>query len=93
MLSNYVTSLVRTVVPAVVGTLLAVLAKRGINVDEAEINAWLIPLVISGYYAAARFVEIKIPKVGWLLGVPKAPGYSPASVPPARPSPGSNPDL
>lgn len=93
MLSNVVTSIIRTVVPVVVGSILAVLAKRGFDLDQAEINSWLIPTVISGYYAIVRTLEAKYPNLGWLLGVPKAPGYSAASVPPAQPSPGTNPDL
>ena len=91
MLSNYVTSVIRTVVPVVVGAVIAVLAKKGINVDEAEVSSWLIPTVISAYYSVARLAEIRFPRLGWLLGVPKAPGYAPGS--PPKTSPGTNPDL
>ena len=93
MLTNYVTSLIRTIVPVVVGAVLSALARRGLDIDQAEVTAWLTPLVISGYYSLARLAEIKLPQLGWLLGVPKAPGYAAASAPPAQPSPGPNPDL
>ncbi len=93
MLSNLVTSVIRTVVPTIIGAVLAALAKQGLSIDQAEVSAWLVPVLISAYYTVVRALEIKYPSIGWLLGVPKSPGYAAGSVPPAQPSPGPNPDL
>lgn len=92
-MSNFFTSLIRTIVPTIVGVAVAWAVKHGINIDEAEVNAWLIPLCISAYYTVARYLEIKVPEFGWLLGMAKAPGYAGGVAPPAKPSPGNNPDL
>lgn len=89
-MSNLFTSMIRTIVPTIVGTLCAILVKRGINIDEAEVNAWLVPLSISAYYTIARYIEIKVPSAGWLLGMPKQPGYATGTPPPAAPPPGDN---
>lgn len=79
-MSNYVTSVIRTLVPLVVGTVVSFLAENGLDLDQEQITAWLIPLVVGVYYAVARFIELKVPAAGWLLGVPKQPGYAPGSI-------------
>lgn len=89
-MSNLFTSMIRTIVPTIIGAVCAWAVKRGVNIDEAEVSAWLVPLCISVYYTVARYVEIKVPQAGWLLGMPKQPGYAPGTPPPAAPPPGNN---
>lgn len=74
-IGNYVTSLIRTVVPIVIGTVAAWAVKHGINIDQAKADAWLIPECIGGYYAAVRALEQKVPAAGWLLGKAVTPVY------------------
>jgi len=73
------TSVIRTVTPMVVGFVVAILAARGIEGD-AEFKANLFAtaqLLVSGvYYVVVRFIEIKYPKFGILLGVAKSPEYT-----------------
>ena len=70
-------SSVRTVVPAVVGTVLAWLVSHGfdVGVDSGQVSAVLVPAVIGVYYTVIRRLEARWPRVGWLLGSPKAPSY------------------
>lgn len=94
-LSNYVSSIIRTWVPVGIGAVAAWLStKVGFVVDEdtkAQGIAFFTGLLISLYYALIRWIEIKVPKVGWLLGLAKMPGYSPQD--PPAPAPGPNEDL
>lgn len=70
-------SFVRTIVPIVVGAVVAWLVKQGIPVDEefsAAISAVLFAVFSSVYYIVARLLETYVtPKLGVLLGLPKAP--------------------
>jgi len=75
-MSDYITSLIRTVVPIAVGWLVATLANIGVDLDETAAVTALTGLVISIYYALARWAESRWPQAGWLLGVPKPPVYS-----------------
>jgi membrane protein DedA with SNARE-associated domain len=71
--TDYQRNVIRTVVPAVIGALSALAAKRGFKLD-AETSAILAPAFTTVYYAAVRWVEVKHPKFSWLLGslpVPK----------------------
>jgi hypothetical protein len=92
--NNYLTSLVRTWVPILIGTALSWLAvTHGIVVDpdiQNQAVAVVTALVIGAYYAIVRWIEVRFPQIGWLLGTAKQPGYS-ADTPPA-PSPGPLPD-
>lgn len=79
MLSDSIIALIRTVVPALIGSLIAVGVEAGIQIEEGtaeSITALLIPICISAYYALATYLERNVnPKLGWLLGQPKAPSY------------------
>ena len=72
-------SLVRTVVPSIVGAVLAALAKSGMTIDsdfELALTAALTTLFGFIYYAAARILEVYVtPKFGWLLGLARIPTY------------------
>lgn len=94
-LSNYASSIIRTYVPIGVSLLAAWLAaKLGVILDEdtkASAVAAFVGIFNALYYALIRYIEIKVPKVGWLLGLAKMPGYAPTD--PPAPSPGPNEDL
>ena len=75
-MNDYVTSVIRTVVPSVVALLIAALAGAGIDLDSSALEAVISGLLIGVYYAAARWLEGRWPQAGWLLGSPKAPTYN-----------------
>lgn len=69
-------SLWRTVVPLIVGTLVAALAHAGIGIDSAAATAWLTGAFAAGYYALFRLLEAHVsPRFGWLLGLARPPQY------------------
>jgi hypothetical protein len=68
-MNAYITSLIRTGVPVVVGTVAAFLISHGLpDINAAAVDVWLTPVAIGGYYAAVRGAEKKWPQAGWLLG-------------------------
>lgn len=98
-MTNFLSSLLRTVVPIIVGAVLTFLVKHGIldpdTTSEAEELTLLLNTVVTGaYYAAVRLLETKVnPSFGWLLGLAKQPGYAPGTPPPAEPPPGPNENI
>ncbi len=73
-------SLVRTLVPLIVGLVVAGFTKLGVPVDDESvalvINGAVSAAVAFGYYAVARGLEVfASTKFGWLLGYAKAPVY------------------
>lgn len=73
MKSDFLLSLRRTLVPIVVGALGATVFASHINPDDLEA---VVGGLISGvYYAIFRFVELKFPWFGILLGAKKQPVY------------------
>lgn len=78
MLYGYLTSAVRTAVPAGVGWVFAWLLSKGIDVP-AETREWAVSgltfLILMGYYLLVRALELKFPSLGWLLGSPAKPVY------------------
>jgi hypothetical protein len=103
MLSNYITSLIRTAVPGVVGWLLSLPFAAAIchatGIDTPTATRYLSAGVAFGlafaYYAIARALEQKFPQLGVLLGKPVQPSYSatakdfdvPATPDPLEPAP------
>lgn len=77
---NLVTSVIRTIVPLIVGALLSWLAINGITVDEvmkANLVIGLTTFLQIAYYLVARFIERRFPQVGGLLlGSAKQPTYT-----------------
>lgn len=77
------TSLVRTVVPLIVGAVIAWLVKLGIPVDDdlSSTLATLLTLVFTAvYYALVRLLETYVtPKFGWLLGFARKVEYTKAA--------------
>lgn len=74
-ISDYLVSLVRTTVPAVVGYLLSVLAGVGVELDSGALTAVVSGLCMGGYYAVARALEALHPSFGVLLGWTASPTY------------------
>lgn len=98
-MGNILSSIIRTLVPLIVGTVTTFLVSRGVVDAEtaaetaAQLTAFLTVVVTGVYYTAARFLEAKIDgRFGWLLGLAKQPGYAAGDVPPAREAPGVNTD-
>jgi hypothetical protein len=80
-------SVVRTVVPLIVGFLLSIAAKAGFNLDSTWVAGLLAPALTTVYYTVVRLAEVKLsPAYGWLLGIAQAPKY-PAVVPVTYPAP------
>lgn len=87
MLSNYITSLIRTAVPGTVGWLLslpfaaAVCHLAGVDTATATryVSAAVAFVLALAYYALVRALEQKFPQLGVLLGVPVRPSYSAAA--------------
>ncbi|UXN31025.1 hypothetical protein [Glutamicibacter sp. M10] len=70
-------SIVRTVVPIIVGSVLGWFTAVNIPVDpefEGALTVLLTLLLTTAYYVAVRLFETYIsPKIGWLLGYAKTP--------------------
>ena len=77
-------SLIRTVVPMVVGWVIAQLAVHGFNLPPGTVEQVVTWLITAAYYGLIRLLETRFKPIwGWLLGLPKAPTYQA----PAAPSP------
>lgn len=77
-MSTFITSLIRTIVPMVVGRLLALLVSVGIVLPDGvagDLEATLTLALAAGYYALVRWAEAKWPQAGWLLGKASTPTY------------------
>ena len=79
MLGPSLIATIRTLVPAAVGTVIAFLVGRGLEIDPATqeaLTTGIVSLSIAGYYLLVTTLERKVdPRLGWLLGLPKAPAY------------------
>lgn len=77
-MNNLAISWIRTIVPVVVGSVVAFLVSKGVAVPP-EVEAWLVSVLTLGftglYYFMARKLEQQWPKLGWLLGVASQPKY------------------
>ena len=71
------TSIVRTVVPLLVGLLARFGAKYGLDLElNGAMDEAFTVIVTTLYYAVVRLLEVRIAPVwGWLLGVAKVPAY------------------
>lgn len=73
-------ALVRTVVPVVVGALLAWGAQLGLGFTpgtSALLEVLLTAVFTAAYYAGVRALSARWAWFGWLLGYPVDPTYSP----------------
>jgi len=80
MLTNYVTSLIRTWVPILVGYALTWLGQHFHVVLSPNTSDQLVLVaggaLSAGYYAVVRALEHRFPRLGWLLGTPAKPDYA-----------------
>ena len=80
-MSDQFVSLIRTLVPIVVGSLISWLASLGLDVGaqaNTGLTIFLTALVNAVYYALVRALEKKWPVVGrFLLGSSRVPEYTP----------------
>lgn len=73
MKSDFLLSLRRTLIPIIVGATGATVFAGHINPNDLEA---VVGGIISGvYYAIFRFIELKFPAFGILLGAKKQPVY------------------
>lgn len=73
-MNDLLTSIIRTVVPIVMGALSATGVQQWVPLDIAE-NA-LVALLAVVYYVSVRILEqAGFAHIGWMLGVPKPPVY------------------
>ncbi|MER5642039.1 hypothetical protein ABT095_34520 [Kitasatospora sp. NPDC002227] len=80
-------SLIRTGIPALVGWLVVLAARIGLDLDPAALAGVLAPLAGFVYYSVFRFAEVHLsPGWGWLLGYARPPQYpqDKAELPPTR---------
>lgn len=79
-MKNLFASLIRTYVPWLAGVIIGWLVALGIPLDpevEVQVTLALMGLASTLYYVVARLVETHVsPRLGWLLGSPRAPMYS-----------------
>ncbi len=78
-MNDLVTSFIRTAVPYLVSTAVTLLATRNVHisdVQQAQAIAFITFAAGSAYYYVVRALETKLPKLGYLLGVPTKPTYS-----------------
>lgn len=68
-------ALLRTVVPMIVGWVLARLALPAEVAPQVELI--LTAAITAGYYALVRLLAARWSGVGWLLGYPVDPHYEP----------------
>lgn len=74
--SGYVTSAIRTLVPYLIGLVVAWAVTLGVPESlRATLTAVLTFAVGSGYYLAVRALERKWAWLGWFLGKPTPPVY------------------
>jgi hypothetical protein len=74
-MGDFGASVVRTVVPIIVGFLVALGSKAGLDMNSESLEGFLFPLVMSLYYIVARALESRWAAFGWLLGLPRPPTY------------------
>lgn len=75
---DYIASLIRTIVPMIVGWLVTTLQPLGMDIDTATTAAFLTMVLGAVYYAVVRALEAKLgEKWGWLLGLARSPEYKP----------------
>lgn len=76
---DYLTSLVRTVVPVITAGLIAAATHLGADVDHAALAVLVDGLVVAVWYGLVRAAEMRWPQVGVLLGWKASPSYVDAS--------------
>lgn len=73
---DYAVSLIRTIVPVLVGTVLGALASAGLELDGSVVIPAVTGLATVGYYAIVRALEARHAAAGVLLGAASPPRYA-----------------
>ena len=73
MNDDLLNSLKRTLIPIAVGVVGASFV--GPYIDESALRDLLAGLIAGGYYTVMRFVELRWPQAGVLLGAARQPHY------------------
>lgn len=83
-MSNLFVSFMRTLVPLVAGVVLGWAARLGLDLDDAQVAAYVTAGLSAGYYALFRFLEEASERMAWeplrlvagvLLGWARPPQY------------------
>ena len=74
-LKDYELSVRRTVVPAVVGLILAQAARANLTLPAEHVQGLVEAVFITGYYSLVRMIERYVPEAGVLLGAFIQPRY------------------
>ena len=74
-LRDYELSVRRTVVPAVVGIVLAQAARANFHLPAEHVTGLVEAVFVAGYYSVVRAVERYVPEVGVFLGAFVQPRY------------------
>lgn len=77
-MNNFAVSLIRTIVPIVVGSLVGYLVSLGIELPDGASESLIMSiqaLTIALYYMGARWLEHRWPAFGYLLGTKAEPTY------------------
>lgn len=70
-------SVIRTVVPVIVGLVLSYAVKVGLHLDEAWVTDLVTLAITTAYYSGVRILETRGSAAwGWLLGKASAPKYA-----------------
>lgn len=73
--NDLVLSLRRTLVPVIVGFLLAQATRAGFDIPAEQLTGVIEALMTGLYYTVVRFIELKYPAAGIMLGAMKSPTY------------------
>jgi hypothetical protein len=76
-LKDYELSVRRTVVPAVVGIVLAQAAKANLTLPAEHVVGLVEAVFVTVYYGVVRAVERYVPEAGLFLGAFVQPRYTP----------------
>ena len=74
-LRDYELSVRRTVVPAIVGLILAQAARANLTLPAEHVQGLVEAVFITGYYSLVRMIERYVPEAGVLLGAFIQPRY------------------
>lgn len=77
-------SVIRTVVPVIVGVLLGQAARIGLDLPAGAVTEVVTVVVTGAYYAVARLVEQRWPALGRVLLSAGLARRAPVYVPPGR---------
>ncbi len=77
-MNDFITSIIRTWVPIIVGAFVTWLANTtGVtDIDTATLATVVTGVVIAVYYALVRLAEARWPAIGFFLGKPTKPEYA-----------------